>query len=245
MSNIIIADDVEAMRRLLHRIVTDQGHQGFPLKSGQDVVKFLNETELDIHLALIDISMPGMTGIETVQQMSKISPTTKVCFVSGVKDKQTVLQAINKGGHDYVVKPVDVPVIKNKITTLLGGSASESFAAITTQLNAQIPNFPFMAQFVVTELTEAGLTLKSNLQLIPDATADLDIPTLAKALEFKGPFSIKVEKVSKKSSEFSISCSFYGLHESVRTRLRSLTTRGAKLNDDPVEENSAELGLTA
>lgn len=81
MIRILLAEDDEAMRTYLSRALENAGYDVIAVGSGADALPYL-ETEC-FDLLLSDIVMPEIDGIELAQQCAKISPETKVMFITG------------------------------------------------------------------------------------------------------------------------------------------------------------------
>ncbi len=81
MIRILLAEDDEAMRTYLSRALENAGYDVTAVGSGADALPFL-ETEC-FDLLLSDIVMPEIDGIELAQQCAKLSPDTKVMFITG------------------------------------------------------------------------------------------------------------------------------------------------------------------
>ncbi len=81
MIHILLAEDEEAMREYLKRALEKSGYQVTAVNCGSKAAPLLEENEYD--LLLTDIVMPEMDGIELARHSSKVSPETKVMFITG------------------------------------------------------------------------------------------------------------------------------------------------------------------
>jgi DNA-binding NtrC family response regulator len=75
--------------------------------------------EIKPQLVLLDIMMPGISGIETLKLIKKIDPNIPVIMVTGVSDEATAKSAIDLGAYDYVKKPIDFDYLNASILTKL------------------------------------------------------------------------------------------------------------------------------
>ena len=87
--------------------------------SGEDALIFLGKLDpFDVVLVLSDINMPGMTGLELLKSIKKNFPTLKVMMVTAYGDDNNYKNAMEFGADDFVTKPVDFSILKEKILTL-------------------------------------------------------------------------------------------------------------------------------
>ena len=102
--SILIVDDSLDSRLLIEKHLTDQGYVCHIATSGNDALEVLAGEE--VSLALVDIMMPGMTGLTLFQRMKESYPDVAVIFVSSVDDLNLAVDYLKGGAYDYIVKPV-------------------------------------------------------------------------------------------------------------------------------------------
>lgn len=71
------------------------------------------------HLVLVDLMMPGMSGLEALEKIVKFDPEIEVVLLTGEYSTEFAVQAIQKGAADYLTKPVDVERLQKKVDSLL------------------------------------------------------------------------------------------------------------------------------
>ena len=230
MGKVLIADDVELMRTLLIQVVEALELEYVQASTGDQVLEILKD-DSDIDLVLLDIGMPKLDGIQAVRLIRDINKSVKVCFVSGSKDKSVVAQAISSGGDDYVVKPIDVAILQQKIRKLLGQSTQDSFTVVAAMLSAKISNVPLEMELWVTSLSEVGCRFHSPMPLSAGNRIDLEIPRLVELLGEELTFCCQIDAVSfdQNAGIHVADCSFVGMHENHRALIRSLTVKGQKI----------------
>lgn len=87
--------------------------------SGEDAITFMKTLQpFNIVLVLSDINMPGMTGLELLRLAKKSFPHLKMVMVTAYGDERNRTEALNSGADDFVTKPVDFDVLKEKIIAL-------------------------------------------------------------------------------------------------------------------------------
>ena len=123
MKRVLVVDDVAQMCTLLSAILTKEGFEVMTANSGKRVLDLLAQDE-KFDIMLIDINLEDVSGVELLKLILKFPSCqdAKVCFVSGVKDKTMVVKALQAGGQDYIIKPIDPQILVTKVKHLLGGS---------------------------------------------------------------------------------------------------------------------------
>lgn len=101
---ILIVDDEPSMLRYTRTLLEVDRYSVETASSGQEAVKRVQEG-LSPNLILLDMAMPSMNGLQTLEQCKKIRPEQKIVMLSCVSDTSTVVQAIKLGALDYVTKP--------------------------------------------------------------------------------------------------------------------------------------------
>lgn len=113
---VLICDDEEGVRESLKLILEDDYDLSFAITGNEAIEKTKKEP---IDLVILDIKMPKMSGLETLKELKKISPNTKVIIASGYKSVEAASEAIKSGASDYIIKPFDTPQVLSAINNIL------------------------------------------------------------------------------------------------------------------------------
>ena len=126
--NILIADDHALVRQGLRQLLADD-KLGLPNASGD--LSFLEADGFDAalevlaskgaDLLLIDLSMPGMAGANSLRALREAHPNTKIVVITGWEDRATMLDCLGAGVHGYVPKSFATDQIVKAIEVILGG----------------------------------------------------------------------------------------------------------------------------
>lgn len=101
--NILIVDDEEIVRESLASWLEEDGYE---VKVAENAGRALERLpEKDWNLAMVDLKMPGMDGIELMEEIRKVKPETIVIIMTAYATVDTAVQAMKKGAYDYIVKP--------------------------------------------------------------------------------------------------------------------------------------------
>ncbi len=108
MSNelILIVDDEESVRKSLADVMRDEGYEVMTASSGKEGIDALAETQPA--LALLDIAMPEMDGIETLRRFKEIRPDLPVIMVTGHGTIEIAVKTTKMGAYDFLVKPPEL-----------------------------------------------------------------------------------------------------------------------------------------
>ena len=105
-TRILIVDDDENIRITMTAILEDEGYIVDSAASGKEAIEKTNgET---YNLALLDIRLPDMEGVELLNLMKDSLPRTRKIMVTGYPSVQNAISAVNKRADAYLIKPVDV-----------------------------------------------------------------------------------------------------------------------------------------
>lgn len=114
---VIIADDARFMRVMLKDILDDLGYDvvAEAADGRQAVAQFLKHAP---DLVMLDITMPGLDGIEACRQILALQPAAQVVMISALGQKEAVLAAIGAGASDFVVKPFEAERVEETLMKL-------------------------------------------------------------------------------------------------------------------------------
>lgn len=111
---VLVADDSSTMRKIITRSLIAVG-AGEPTEAadGAEAVAKFKPGEFD--LVLTDWNMPGKTGLEVVKEIRALDSQVKIMMVTTEAEKTRVVQAIEAGVSDYLVKPFTADVLREKL----------------------------------------------------------------------------------------------------------------------------------
>jgi DNA-binding NtrC family response regulator len=110
---ILVIDDEEGIRKLLATILTENGYNVDTAANGEEAIRKANEKVYNI--ALIDIMLPDISGVELLTQIKEVKPRTRKIIMTGNPSFQNAVEALNRGADAYVMKPLDVEKMLNTI----------------------------------------------------------------------------------------------------------------------------------
>lgn len=114
---ILIVDDEATILQSLSGILSDEGYETLTASNGYEALKIIEMESPD--LVLLDIWMPGMDGIETLQEIKRTNPFLQVVIISGHGTIETAVKATKLGGYDFIEKPLSIEKIVVTINNAL------------------------------------------------------------------------------------------------------------------------------
>jgi DNA-binding response OmpR family regulator len=118
-TTLLVVDDNESNRDMLSRRLQRKGYRVLTAADGEQALALVADEHVD--LVLLDIMMPGMSGMEVLHALRKTrSPVDlPVIMVTAKADSEDVVDALEEGANDYVVKPIDFPVCLARVEAQL------------------------------------------------------------------------------------------------------------------------------
>ena len=117
MANILVLDDVLDAAILIKRILQKKGHQVFTFTEEETALEYLRSNTID--LAILDIKLKKMSGVEVLEEMKKITPTLRAIMLTGYPTLETARESLNLGAGEYCVKPIDKEELEEKVASVL------------------------------------------------------------------------------------------------------------------------------
>ena len=121
-SKILIVDDDENIRNTMKAILEDEGYLVDTAESGGEAVQKTQKTNYNI--ALLDIRLPDMEGVELLKLIKEGVPRTRKIMVTGYPSMQNAIAALNKNADAYLIKPVEIEsllaTVKNQLQLQVG-----------------------------------------------------------------------------------------------------------------------------
>ena len=115
---ILLVDDAQVIRVMLTKILIAAGYEiAGEASNGLEAVEKYKKLNPD--LVTMDITMPTMSGIEAVREIKKYDPEAKIIMCSAIGQKSMVIEAIEAGARNYIIKPFEPQKVINVISAVL------------------------------------------------------------------------------------------------------------------------------
>lgn len=118
-SKILIVDDAAFMRMMIKDVITKNGYEvAGEAVDGMDAVDKYKELKPD--LVLMDITMPEMDGLQALKRIKESDPDAKIIMCSAMGQQAMVIEAIQSGAKDFIVKPFQPERILEAVKKAIG-----------------------------------------------------------------------------------------------------------------------------
>jgi len=117
MGDILVLDDVLDAGIMIKRILERKGHRVEVFTEEEEALEYIR-THL-IEVAILDIRLKKMSGVEMLEELKKLSPHTQVIMLTGYPTLETARQAQHLGAFDYCIKPIDKEELEEKVASAL------------------------------------------------------------------------------------------------------------------------------
>lgn len=118
MQKIMVVDDAQFMRVRISKLLTGYGYEVVEAEDGEQAVRIYQSVKPDA--VLMDITMPEKDGLQALVEIRSSDPKARVIILTALGQESMVVQAVQAGAKDYVVKPFDPNRIVTALQKVLG-----------------------------------------------------------------------------------------------------------------------------
>jgi len=116
---VLLVEDAAAVRSVIHEALVRQGYAVLDAPNGGEALRVAESHAGPIHLLLTDVVMPGLSGRQLSDQLTRIRPETRVLYTSGYTDDAVVRHGVLESGIAYLQKPFTVEGLARKVREVL------------------------------------------------------------------------------------------------------------------------------
>jgi DNA-binding NtrC family response regulator len=110
---VLIVDDEEVFAKTLAERLSIRDYKVSVAFNGNDAVDHVRKNKIDV--VILDVSMPGMDGVEALKEIKNAKPLTEVIMLTGHATVETAIEGMKLGALDYLMKPCDTEDLTEKI----------------------------------------------------------------------------------------------------------------------------------
>jgi two-component system chemotaxis response regulator CheY len=115
---VLIVDDAQFMRTMLKQLIEENNYNVVgEAENGHEAIELYKELNPD--LVTMDITMPDMDGIEATKSILDFDPDAKIIMCSAMGQKPMVVEALESGAKDFIVKPIQPEKVKETLSSIL------------------------------------------------------------------------------------------------------------------------------
>lgn len=116
---ILVADDEDIFRKLLCDFLKKDGYDVIEANNGKDALNLFQSNGNTINLAILDVMMPGMNGLEVCKQIKYSCANIPILILTAKDGEEDQIQAFEAGADDYISKPFSFPILLLRVRALL------------------------------------------------------------------------------------------------------------------------------
>jgi DNA-binding NtrC family response regulator len=117
MGDILVLDDVADAGLMLKRLLERKGHRVTFFTEEEEALAHIRIHKVDV--AILDIRLKKMSGVDMLEEIKKVSPSTRVIMLTGYPTLETARQAQQLGAFEYCIKPIDKEELEEKVAAAL------------------------------------------------------------------------------------------------------------------------------
>lgn len=116
---ILLIDDEEIIRMTSGEILNELGYAVLSAASGDEGVSILKEKGDSISLVILDMSMPGKSGLEIYREIKELMPSMKILLTFGYKEEESVERMLEKANDGFIQKPYTIEELNNRLAAMI------------------------------------------------------------------------------------------------------------------------------
>ncbi len=219
---ILVIDDDRDVRVFLSRFLTMKNFEVIEAADGEEGLFQLAQNS-DVVLVILDWMMPGMSGIDVLQQItSQQEDAVPVLMLSAKSEAQDVVEAIDAGAVDYVVKPISKDYLLFKINNILERGREKAQAKAARRKSVHLTA---TAALMIARISGQAVTFSTSFPVPPGSVVILrsEEINLKADLPRDFRFSCRVTDCEGKSNKYRVRADIMSLSPEIATRLARIT----------------------
>lgn len=174
--SVLVVDDDATQRRLIADFLATRGYDCFQAATAEEALSELRKRP--IHIVIMDVRMPGMSGLEALREIRESFPVLPVLLITAYADVRDAVSAIKDGALDYLAKPIDLNELAVAVEDAAGApglpAKAPSLPDIPAGVVAKSPSFlSILAEAAVVAPSRASVIISGESGTGKEVVADL------------------------------------------------------------------------
>lgn len=115
MTKILVVDDDRTVRHLITRAFEKEEVEVLATSSAEEALTALSKEDHGFDACLLDILLPGISGLEAFEKIKSLDSKLPVIFITAMSGSDVAIEAMKRGGYDYLIKPLDLPQVVESV----------------------------------------------------------------------------------------------------------------------------------
>jgi DNA-binding response OmpR family regulator len=116
-TKILFVDDDVELRKMTHEALTSAGYPADEAEDGLEAIEKLRASKYD--LVILDVNMPGKSGLELLQYVRRNFPRIRVIMMTGLQERAVTAESLKLGANDFISKPFTIDHLLHSIQRVL------------------------------------------------------------------------------------------------------------------------------
>jgi CheY-like chemotaxis protein len=116
---VLVVDDEEPVRAVLGTVLRHHGMNAILAVSGEEALRLYADHQNSVDLVMLDLTMPGLSGEETLRAMRMRNPAQRALVMSGYSEQDTMARCAALGAVDFIAKPFELPALMKKLQAIV------------------------------------------------------------------------------------------------------------------------------
>jgi len=147
MVKLLVADDEQKICRLLKSFFSERGFDVSVAHDGKAAMAAIREQHP--HLVFLDLHMPGLNGLDVLEEARKVDETIRIIVITAIEDEETIRRAKSLGATDYVIKPFSLEYLKEEVLTKVSTSLYEDLRCANRELKKSLEDMRQITRGIV------------------------------------------------------------------------------------------------
>jgi two-component system response regulator CpxR len=135
-TRVLLVDDEQKFVEMLAQRLETRGFEVATAFNGEGALGYIQDQEVDV--VILDVLMPGKSGVETLREMKQIKPLVEVIMLTGHATVETAIEGMKLGAYDYLLKPTETKDLVQKIRKAYQRKASQEDRIRQAEINGII-----------------------------------------------------------------------------------------------------------
>ena len=123
-ATVLVVDDERSITDLLYEDLIEEGYNCITAATGEEALNIL--PKYCINVVLLDLGLPGMSGMDVLKEAKAKHPEVAVIVVTGAGDAQTAVEAMKTGAADYITKPFQLERLNSSLEATIGAENTQN-----------------------------------------------------------------------------------------------------------------------
>ncbi len=189
IKRILVADDEDSIRWVLSKAFSKRDYQVDLASTGTDALELSRKNAYD--LAILDIKMPGMSGLDLLARLQQESPRTLVVIMTAESSMKNAVEAMKGGAYDYITKPFDLDALD---AIILKAQKASTISDEVTRLKAELKDHYQLDRTIIgqsqpmqTVYKVLGKIAPSDVTVLISGESGTGKELIARAIHFNSP----------------------------------------------------------